>query len=148
MDYTEGYFKPSAMRAVRVRPMDTGLVHGGDFTRAIIGLAMRVQRRLGPRLLESAYQACLCRELHQAELPFRRQVPLRVRYDGVHLDCGYIADIIVRDEALLELKSVERMRRLFQAQLLTYMRLADCRIGLLINFNTVSLTDGLQRCVL
>jgi GxxExxY protein len=75
-------------------------------------------------------------------------VPLRVRYDGVQLDCGYVADIVVRDEVLLELKSVERMLPLFQTQLLTYMRLAGCRIGLLINFNTVSLTDGLKRCVL
>ena len=128
--------------------MDIGLAHGEDTTRLIIGLAMRVHRRLGPGLLESAYEACLWHELRHAELPFRRQVPLRVRYDRVRLDCGYIADIIVRDEVLLELKSVERMRPLFQAQLLTYMRLADCRIGLLINFNIVSLTDGLKRCVL
>jgi GxxExxY protein len=128
--------------------MDTGLVHGSDTTRAIIGLAMRVHRRLGPGLLESAYEACLCHELCRAELPFSRQVPLRIHYDDVQLDCGYVADIIVRDEVLLELKSVERMLPLFQAQLLTYMRLANCRIGLLINFNTVSLTDGLKRCVL
>jgi GxxExxY protein len=136
------------MRAAQGWAMDIGLAHGEDTTRLIIGLAMRVHRRLGPGLLESAYETCLCHELRHAELPFRRQVPLHVRYDRTLLDCGYVADIIVRDEALLELKSVERMRPLFQAQLLTYMRLADCRIGLLINFNTVSLTDGLQRCVL
>jgi GxxExxY protein len=128
--------------------MDTGLVHGSDTTRAIIGLAMRVHRRLGPGLLESAYEACLCHELYRAELTFSRQVPLRIHYDGIRLDCGYVADIIVRDEVLLELKSVERMLPPFQAQLLTYMRLANCRIGLLINFNTVSLTDGLKRCIL
>jgi GxxExxY protein len=128
--------------------MDTGLVHGGDATRTIIGLAMQVHCRLGPGLLESAYEACLCHELRCAELPFRRQAPLRIHYDAVQLDCGYIADIIVRDEVLLELKSVERLIPLFQSQLLTYMRLAGCGIGLLINFNTVSLTDGLKRCVL
>lgn len=128
--------------------MGAELVHGGDTTRVIIGLAMRVHRRLGPGLLESAYEACLCHELRCAEVRFRRQVPLRVRYDGVQLDCGYVADIIVRDEVLLELKSVERLLPLFQSQLVTYMRLAGCRIGLLINFNTVSLTDGLKRCVL
>lgn len=128
--------------------MNDGLVHGGDTTRAIIGLGMRVHRRLGPGLLASAYEACLCHELRRAGLPFRRQVPLRLRYDGVQLDCGYVADIIVRDEVLLELKSVERLLPLFQLQLVTYMRLAGCRIGLLINFNTVSLTDGLKRCVL
>ena len=128
--------------------MDTNLVHGGDTTHTIIGLAMRVHRRLGPGLLESAYESCLCHELYRAELPFRRQVPLRIHYDGVRLDCAYVAEIIVRSEVLLELKSVERILPLFQAQLLTYMRLAGCRIGLLINFNTVSLTAGLKRCVL
>jgi GxxExxY protein len=128
--------------------MSGGLAHGSDTTREIIGLAMRVHRRLGPGLLESAYEACLCHELRRAELPFRRQVPLRVQYDSVQLDCGYIADIIVRDEVLLELKSVERLLPLFQSQLVTYMRFAGCRVGLLINFNTVSLTDGLKRCVL
>src|SRR5581483_1415146 len=109
--------------------MPTGLVHGSDLTYTIIGLAMRVHRRLGPGLLESAYEVCLCHELCRAGVPFRRQVPLRVQYDSVALDCGYIADIIVRDEVLLELKSVERLLPLFQAQLLTYMRLAGCRIG-------------------
>jgi GxxExxY protein len=128
--------------------MESGLAHGGDTTRQIIGLAMRVHRRLGPGLLESVYEACLCHELGRAEVPFRRQVPLVVRYDGVQLDCGYVADVIVRDAVLLELKSVERLLPLFEAQLLTYMRFAGCRIGLLINFNTVSLTDGLRRCVL
>ncbi len=128
--------------------MSDGLAHGGDTTRVIIGLAMRVHRRLGPGLRESAYEACLYHEFQRAELPFRRQVPLRVCYDGVKLDCGYVADIIVRDEVLLELKPVERLLPLFQSQLVTYMRLAGCRVGLLINFNTVSLTDGLKRCVL
>jgi GxxExxY protein len=128
--------------------MDAGLAHGEDTTRTIIKLAMRVHRKLGPGLLESAYEACLCHELRRSEVLFRRQVPLQIRYDDVRLDCGYVADVIVRDEILLELKSVERMLPLFQAQLLTYMRLAGCRIGLLINFNTVSLTDGLKRCVL
>ena len=128
--------------------MDAGLAHGDDTTRKVIGLAMRVHRRLGPGLLELAYEACLCHELCRADAPFRRQVPLRIQYDGVQLECGYVADVIVRDEVLLELKSVERILQLFQAQLLTYMRLAGCRIGLLISFNTVSLTEGLKRCVL
>ena len=128
--------------------MESDLAYGGDITRQIIGLAMRVHRRLGPGLLETVYEACLCHELGRAEVPFRRQVPLVVRYDEVQLDCGYVADVIVRDEVLLELKSVERMLPVFEAQLLTYMRFSGCRIGLLINFNTVSLTDGLRRCVL
>ena len=80
-------------------------------------------------------------------IAFQRQVALPVRYDDVLLDCGYIADIIVDGEVILELKSVERTLPLHEAQLLTYLRLSPCRVGLLINFNTVSLTDGIKRCV-
>ena len=121
---------------------------GGELTRRIIGLAMRVHRRIGPGLLESVYEKCLCYELAQAEMPFRRQVPLPVHYGDVLLDCGYIADIIVDNQVILELKSVERILALHEVQLLTYLRLTECRIGLLINFNTVSLTDGIKRRVL
>jgi GxxExxY protein len=109
---------------------------------------MRVHRHLGPGLLETVYEKCLCYELSQAEMPFRRQVPLPVHYRDALLDCGYIADIIVDDRVILELKSVERMLWLHEVQLLTYLRLTECRIGLLINFNTVSLTDGIKRRVL
>jgi GxxExxY protein len=127
--------------------MKPGLVHGGDITYQIIGAAIRVHRILGPGLLESIYEACLCHELRRGEIPFARQVRLPVRYDNVSLDCGYVADIIVRSAVLLELKSVERILPLHEAQLLTYLRLTDCRVGLLINFNTVSLTDGIKRNV-
>jgi GxxExxY protein len=109
---------------------------------------MRVHRRLGPGLLESVYEACLCHELRRSDIPFQRQVRLPVFYDDVQLDCGYIADVMVRGEVLLELKAIERMLPLHEAQLLTYLRLSTCRIGLLINFNTVSLTDGIKRRVL
>jgi GxxExxY protein len=128
--------------------MKPGLSHGGDITQRIIGLAMRVHRRLGPGLLESVYEACLCHELRRSDIPFQRQVRLPVFYDDVQLDCGYIADVMVRGEVLLELKAIERMLPLHEAQLLTYLRLSTCRIGLLINFNTVSLTDGIKRRVL
>jgi GxxExxY protein len=128
--------------------MNDNLAHGGELTHKIIGLAMRVHRRLGPGLLESVYQKCLCHELTRAGIAFRRQVPLPVSYDDVLLDSGYVADLIVEDQVILELKSVERMLPLHEAQLLTYLRLSTCQIGLLINFNTVSLTDGLKRCVL
>jgi GxxExxY protein len=127
--------------------MKPGLVHGGDITYQIIGAAMRVHRILGPALLESIYEACLCHELRRSEIPFARQVRLPVRYDNVTLDCGYVADIIVCSTVLLELKSVERILPLHEAQLLTYLRLTDCCVGLLINFNTVSLTDGIKRYV-
>ncbi len=128
--------------------MRPGLAHGGDLTHKIIGLAMRVHRRLGPGLLESVYEKCLCHELTRAGVPFQRQVALPVTYDDVQLDGAYIADIIVDNQVILELKSVENILPLHEAQLLTYLRLSTCRIGLLIHFNTVSLTDGLKRCVL
>ena len=102
---------------------------------------MRVYRRLGPGLVKSVYEACLCHELRRSETPFQRQVRRPVLYDDAKLDCGYVADIIVRGSVLLELKSVERLLPLHEAQLLTYLRLTTCRIGLLINCNTVS-TDG------
>ena len=118
-----------------------------DLTHRIIGLAMRVHRRLGPGLLESVYERCHCHELAKDGIAFQRQVPLPVPYDDILLDCGYIADIIVEGQVILELKAVERTQPLHEAQLLTYLRLSPCRVGLLINFNTVSLTDGIKRCV-
>jgi len=128
--------------------MAQGLAHGGELTYKIIGLTMRVHRRLGPGLLESVYERCLCYELDRDGFSFKRQIPLPVSYDEVRLDCGYIADIIVADQVMLELKSVEHLLPLHESQLLTYLRLSPCRIGLLINFNTASLTDGIKRCVL
>lgn len=128
--------------------MNPGLTHGEDLTRRIIGLAMRVHGRLGPGLLESVYHRCLCHELSWAEITFGRQVPLPIRYDDIELESGYLAGIIVNNEVILELKSVERLSPLHKAQLLTYLRLSNCRIGLLLNFNTVSLTDGIRRRVL
>ena len=128
--------------------MKPGLSHGGDLTQRIIGLAMRVHGRLGPGLLESVYDRCLCHELGRSGISFERQAPLPVRYDDVVIDCGYIADVIVERRVILELKSVERMLPLHQGQLLTYLRLSTCRIGLLINLNTISLTDGIKWCVL
>lgn len=128
--------------------MIPALAHGSDLTHTIIGLAMRVHRRLGPGLLELVYQACLCHEFVQAAVPFKRQHPLPIVYDGITLDCGYLADIIVDNQVILELKSVEHVLPLHRSQLLTYLRLSPCRIGLLINFNTVSLADGIKRCVL
>jgi GxxExxY protein len=122
--------------------------HGSDPRHKIIGLAMRVHRRLGPGLLESVYELCLCHEIDRAAIPFRRQVALPVSYDEVLLDCGYVADIIVDNQVTLELKPAERILPLHEAQLLTYLRLSSCHVGLLINFNTVSLTEGIKRCVL
>ena len=128
--------------------MTQELTHDTGLTYRIIGLAMRVHRALGPGLLEGVYQRCLCHELAKAEIPFAAQVHLPIRYDGIEIESGYRADIVVREEVILELKSVELLSPLHEAQLLTYLRLSGCRVGLLINFNTVSLTDGIRRRML
>jgi GxxExxY protein len=128
--------------------MNAGHTHDEDLTYRIIGLAMRVHRRLGPGLLESVYHRCLCHEFAQAGVPFRQQVRLPIRYDDIEIESGYQADIVVGGEVILELKAVEHLTPLHDAQLLTYLRVSSCRIGLLINFNTVSLTDGIHRRVL
>jgi GxxExxY protein len=117
-------------------------------TSPILGAALEVHRHLGPGLLESAYEECLCHELHLLELSFKRQVDLPVEYKGLKLDCGYKIDLIVQDEVILELKSVEKLLPVRQAQLLTYLKLARKRVGLLINFNVPLLTQGIIRRVL
>ncbi|MEN8195303.1 MAG: GxxExxY protein [Pseudomonadota bacterium] len=117
-------------------------------TNRIIGLAIEVHRELGPGLLESAYEECLCYELHAAGISFRRQVPLPVRYKEVRLDCGYRMDIVVEDKLIIELKTVEMLQRVHDAQLLTYLKLSGIRTGLLMNFNSAVLKDGIRRLVL
>ena len=116
-----------------------------NLTQHIIGLTMRVHTRLGPGLLESAYEHCLCHVFDQHALPYARQVGLPLDYDGRLLDCGYRADIIVASKVILELKSVERILPLHEAQLLTYLRLSRCHIGLLLDFNVLSLKNGIRR---
>ncbi|HEY1264351.1 MAG TPA: GxxExxY protein [Terriglobales bacterium] len=117
-------------------------------TSAIIGAAIEVHRHLGPGLLESAYEECLCHELHLRGMEFRRQVELPVEYKGLKLDCGYEIDVLVQDTVILELKALERLTPICEAQLLTYMRLARKSVGLLINFNVPVLARGIVRMVL
>ena len=117
-------------------------------TEKIIGFAIEVHRQLGPGLLESAYEECLCFELKQADIPFRRQVPLPVVYKSVRLDCGYRLDIAIENQVIIELKTVERLLPIHEAQLLTYMKLARIPTGLLLNFNTAVLKDGIRRLML
>jgi GxxExxY protein len=117
-------------------------------TAAIIGAAIEVHRQLGPGLLESAYEQCLCHELHLGGVPFKCQVDLPVSYKGPQLDCGYKIDIIVNDEVVVELKSVERILPVHEAQLLTYLKLSGKNVGLLINFNVPLLMRGIIRRVL
>ena len=111
-------------------------------------MAIKVHKSLGPRLLESAYEKCLAHELTKSGLPFGRQMPLSMMYDGVQLDCVYRTDFIVGSQLLIELKSVERLLPIHDAQILTYLRLSGCRIGLLMNFNQEILRAGLKRFVL
>jgi GxxExxY protein len=125
-----------------------GLSHETGLSRRIIGLAIEVHQHLGPGLLESAYEECLCFELGQAGVAFARQVPLPVVYKNVRLDCGYRMDIVVEREVIIEIKSLERLLPIHDAQVLTYLRLSGYRVGLLMNFNNVTLKDGLRRLVL
>ena len=113
-----------------------------ELTEKIIGAAIEVHRALGPGLLESAYEECLCRELDLRGLKFQRQVPLPVEYKGVKLDCGYRLDLIVQDEVILELECIERVLSVPEAQLLTYLKLTGKRVGLIVNFNVATLIRG------
>ena len=117
-------------------------------TESIIGAAIEVHRELGPGLLESIYEECLCHELHLRGLRFQRQVELPVTYKGLKLDCGYKLDVVVEEQVVLELKSIEQILPIHHAQLLTYLRLSGKRIGLLMNFNVTVLKNGIVRRVL
>ena len=117
-----------------------------DLTEKIIGAAIEVHRHLGPGLLESAYEECLCHELSVRGLPFVRQLSFPVRYKGVALDCGYRIDLVVADAVVVELKCVEKILGIHHAQLLTYTKLSDKEVGLIFNFHTEVLTrDGVFR---
>ena len=117
-------------------------------TREIIGAAIEVHRALGPGLLESAYEECLCRELTLRPIPFERQVPLPLEYKGQRLDCGYRLDLLVGGAVVVEVKAVDEIAPVHEAQLLTYMRLTGCKVGLLINFHKPLLKSGIRRMVL
>jgi len=124
------------------------LSHGGDLSERVIGLAIEVHRHLGPGLLESSYEQCLCFELKSSGIDHRRQVPLPVVYKDVRLDCGYRMDIVVEHALIVEIKAIERVTPVHEAQMLTYLRLSGLHVGLLMNFNSVTLRQGLRRFVL
>jgi len=113
----------------------------------VIGCALEVHHALGPGLLESTYQQCLAHELALQGIGFKIEHPLPVEYKGTRLDCGFRVDLLVEEELIVELKSVKRILGIHEAQLLTYMKLAHVKIGLLINFNVKLLKDGIQRFV-
>lgn len=118
-----------------------------DVTEAIIGAAMRVHTALGPGLLESAYEACLAYELVEQGLRIEQQKPIPVIYRAVRLDRGFRLDLLVEDAVIVEIKAVEHLAPAHEAQLLSHLRLTDCHVGLLINFNVASLKDGIRRRV-
>ena len=111
----------------------------------ILDCLIEVHRNLGPGLLESVYEVCLCKKLSLKGIKFQRQVLLPVNYKGEKLDADYRIDVLVEDEIIIELKSVEQMNPVYEAQLLTYLKLADKKLGLLINFNVPRLIDGFKR---
>jgi GxxExxY protein len=118
-----------------------------ELSRKIIGAAIEVHKALGPGLLESAYEECLCREFQLKGLAHERQKPLPVVYKGRKLDCGYRLDVVVGNRIILELKSCERLQNIHKAQLLTYLKLSGLQLGLLLNFNVPVMKDGIVRMV-
>jgi GxxExxY protein len=113
----------------------------------IIGAAIEVHKALGPGLLESAYEECLCHELTLKDISVERQKPLSLEYKGTKLDCGYRLDIVIENKLILELKSCEKVEPIHKAQLLTYLKLSGLHLGLLLNFNVPVMRDGIIRIV-
>ncbi len=122
--------------------------HRNDLTQQIIGAAINVHRSLGPGLLESVYEECLCSELRFGSIPFDRQVSLPLIYRDVRLECGFRLDIVVDQTVVVEIKAIEKLAPIHEAQMLTYLRLSRLSTGLLINFNHSTLKEGLRRFVL
>ena len=119
-----------------------------ELSNRVIGCAIEVHRALGPGLLETTYEQCLAHELTLKGISFKLQHPIAVEYKGVSLDCAYRADFLVEDKLILELKSVDQIQNIQEAQLLTYLKFAHVRSGLLINFNVKRLKEGIKRLVL
>lgn len=129
-------------------PAENAELYNHPLSHKVIGCAIAVHRALGPGLLESTYEQCLAHEMHLTGLSFTQQQPMPVRYKGVNLDCGYRLDFLVEDFLVVELKAVDRISPIHQAQLLTYMKLAEAPIGLIINFNVKLLKDGINKCAI
>jgi len=119
-----------------------------NITENIIGASIEVHKALGPGLLESVYEECLCHELRLNHLNFCRQKKLPLVYKGIQLDCGYRIDLLVEQQVVVELKTIDRLSPIHDAQLLTYMKLTNSRVGLLVNFNVSVLKNGIRRKVM
>ena len=118
-----------------------------ELTGHVIGCAMKVHKNLGPGLLESAYEECLFYELNKTKLKIDRQKPMPLVYEEIKLDCGYRIDLMIENQVIVELKSVEKLNDVHFAQVLTYLKLSGCKIGLLINFNVALLKNGIKRII-
>ena len=118
-----------------------------ELSNVVIGACIEVHKAIGPGLLESIYEECLCRELFLRDMPFRRQVEVPVEYKGVKMDCGHRMDVVVAECVVLEVKAVEKLLPIHEAQLLTYLRLSRITLGLLVNFHVPALKDGIKRMV-
>jgi GxxExxY protein len=123
------------------------MLYEEDLSKQVIGAALEVHRELGPGLLESLYEECLCYELSERQIPYSRQVIMPLVYKTKQLDCGFRADVIVANKILVEIKAVEAVSDLHKAQLLTYLRITGLKVGLILNFNSVVLKDGIVRLV-
>jgi len=119
-----------------------------ELSRSVIGCAIEVHRNLGPGLLESTYRQCLAYELSNKGIPFQMEAPLPIQYKKILLDCGYRIDLLLPGELIVEIKSVEGLLPIHHAQILTYMKLANVPLGLLVNFNVTKLQNGIKRFVL
>ncbi|MGC1456495.1 MAG: GxxExxY protein [Nitrospirota bacterium] len=124
------------------------MLHHEELTQKIIACAIEVHRHLGPGLLESAYEECYCHELRLQKVPFERQKPLPLEYKGVKLECGYRMDVVADNKAVVEIKCVEKILPVHEAQLLTYLRLSGFKVGLIINFHANTIKNGIKRLVL
>lgn len=140
--YTENHREDTEVHKEKVK------MNVNKLTEKIIGCAIEVHKHLGPGLLESAYEDCLYYELCKSELHVRRQVPVPVIYKEIKLECGYRIDILVEEKVVIELKSIECFSPVHEAQILTYMKFANIRIGLLMNFNVTLLKNGIKRYIL
>ncbi|OHB74375.1 MAG: GxxExxY protein [Planctomycetes bacterium RBG_16_41_13] len=127
---------------------EKAIFYNEELTDKIIAAAIEVHRTLGPGLLESAYEECFCHELYIQGFLFERQKPLPLEYKGIKLDCGYRMDIVVDNKVVVELKCVDKITPVHEAQLLTYLRLSKIKVGLIINFYTPVVKDGIKRLVL
>ncbi len=122
-------------------------MHINDVSGQIVDSALKVHKALGPGLLESAYEACLVHELKKRDLPVQSQIELPIEYDGTRIEAGYRLDVVVANSVIVELKSVEKLAPIHEAQLLSYLKLSGITVGLLINFNVLKIKDGIKRLV-